>query len=112
MSDWLDVAKTVLSQIRYRSWEIHTNQYDDGSFFLHWRFRDPLGNIWKSRQWNIHKRMSVSDIIRTTFAAALQAEEHELREHFTYQSIPILSPHYDLEQITALIRDGTLRTIE
>jgi hypothetical protein len=55
------------------------------------------------RKWYIGSSASESDIVRTAFKAAVTWQEHETREGFTYQGVPVFGAHCDVRDLAQLI---------
>lgn len=54
--------------------------------------------------------MTNSEVVQTVFLAALQAEEHEVREFFLFNHQPIFRPHYDVYRLLDLCEEGAVDT--
>lgn len=61
---------------------------------------------WKSRKWFLSYHMTKSEIVQTAFKAVMTAVEHEARENFRYKGEAIFSPHYDVDALLVLCREG------
>lgn len=82
----------LLSKVQYRwDWNWSINPLGDvvaiHIFFL------ADGEYQRCRRWIIENDASESDIYRTAFAAILAAEEHEARERFKVNGVPVFGPH-------------------
>lgn len=62
------------------------------------------------RPWLITDRMTDSEIVQTLFLAIMVAEEHEIREGFTYRGRRIFSPHFHIDALAGLDHEGGART--
>lgn len=67
-------------------------------YYMCWSFDAPdahTGVIHRqySRQWMLDEGMNEDAIVKTCFAAALMAEEHEAREAFKYKGTRVFDPH-------------------
>lgn len=61
---------------------------------------DEVVKDWHSREWTIHTdELSEDSLIKTAFAAALQAEEHECREAFSYRGVRLFDPHLAVQKL-------------
>lgn len=54
---------------------------------------------WKGRRWRLSRYMTDGEIVQTAFLAIKTAEEHELRDKFTYRGVPIFGPHWDVDAL-------------
>ncbi len=62
---------------------------------------------WKGRKWRLSRHMEDGEIVQTAFLAVRQAQEHELREQFTYKGVAVFGPHFDIERLVELAQDPT-----
>lgn len=84
----------VLDSIRYKDWVCKLT----GSRCLYWFWVAPCVLTGKpkaqwSRDWHIPSDVNEEGLIRTAFAAAKMAEEHECAEHFLYNGVRVFDPH-------------------
>lgn len=80
----------VLRQVQYRQWQFRVQPKGDG-FLLQPRFVDPEQGLQGGRKWYISSHATKSEVVQTAFKACLTAEEHEVREYFTYKGQRIFS---------------------
>lgn len=59
-----------------------------------------------SRKWLLSPAMTRSEIVQTCFKLALTAVEHRTRETFMYKGKRIFGPHFDVDELHRLCRDG------
>lgn len=52
---------------------------------------------WKGRWWDLSEHMTDGEVAQTLFKAVLTALEHEAREQFTVDGVPVFQPHFDLD---------------
>lgn len=99
-----DIA-SLLGQIEYRpDWDIGLYS-TPGELYLQVSFVDN-GKRQSGRKWRISRYMTKSEIVGTAFKACLTAEEHETRERFRYNGVPIYSPHFDVDALAVLATDN------
>jgi len=112
----LEEVKNIVADIRYKDWTLRAerdNADENGRVFLQWVYADACvitGNTeeWHCRKWYLSPHMLESEIVKTAFAAALAAEEHDTREKFSYKSIRLFNPHISLEaMMEAATRETT-----
>ena len=104
-------AAATLTEVAYRGWRFDVS-IEDGDYYLQVVNAagedavtgEPLS--WKGRKWRLSVHMTKSEIVNTAFLAVMTAEEHEIRETFTYKGEPIYSPHYDVDKLWRLRRTG------
>lgn len=59
-----------------------------------------------TRKWLISPHMTDTEIIMTAFKLCLTSMEHKTRESFTYKGARIFGPHFDVEDLVRLCKDG------
>ena len=100
------VSHTVLCNIQYKpGWAL---QYVRGATWttLWWSFIAPdytkpgaPMTEWQAREWRVLNDEATEDsLVKTALAAALQAEEHECREAFTYKGVRLFDPHLTVQK--------------
>lgn len=59
------------------------------------------GNIerWSGRKWYLSPHMTDDEIVKTAWAAAQAAVEHEIKEGFKFDNIVLFNPHVDFRKI-------------
>lgn len=110
-----DRFRDVLSRIAYKGWVFNLGG-DNGRHWLQVEFYvsalDAQGHaepgVQKGRKWLLSEHMTESEIVQTAFKAVLSAEEHETREQFLVEGVPVLGPHFDLFALAALSSCGLL----
>src|SRR5258708_5406117 len=55
------------------------------------------------RKWRLSTHMTKGEIVQTALLAVIQAQEHEIREHFLYKGKAIFGPHYDVDVLATLL---------
>lgn len=100
-------ARDVLVGIHYKpGWALQWN-YSMMHVHIRWQFRAPdytrggeALHTWHSRWWDLSTVGLTEDaIVKTALAAALQAEEHECREAFTYKGVRLFDPHLTVQKL-------------
>jgi hypothetical protein len=59
-----------------------------------------------TRPWKITPAMTDSEIVQTIFKCCMTSMEHRTREHFTYMGARIFGPHFDVNDLVKLCKDG------
>lgn len=59
-----------------------------------------------TRKWRISPFMTKSEFVQTCFKCALTSYEHRAREHFRYRNVAVYGPHFDVEELVRLGREG------
>lgn len=98
MNERQEVARVqaILDKVRYKDWcpqAFHRINIVE----ICWGWFAPCVNsgeaaYQESRHWNVTGQ-SEEQIVRTAFAAAKMAEEHECAEHFLYENRRVFDPH-------------------
>lgn len=101
----IDFLKALLDQIYYKGWKFHCDNLGPG-FFVQVQFwatcNDYPGNeskVQHGRKWYISPFATKSEIVLTALKAVITAEEHEVRERFTFRKQRIFGPHLDVENL-------------
>jgi hypothetical protein len=113
----LERVNNIVSSIQYRDWSLRAerdNSNQDGRIFLQWVYTDKCvltgeNKEWHCRKWYLSPYMLESEIVKTAFAGALAAEEHEVRERFRYKDIRLFNPHVSLEALMDMAKRETTR---
>ena len=62
-----------------------------------------LRELQFTRKWYVSQEATRSEIVQTALKCVLTSIEHEAREVFTYRGRAIFGPHFDVEQLVALV---------
>lgn len=82
-----------------------------GPVYLQAKYDDPdiYTGVMKpqhTRKWLLSPHMTDSEIVLTAFKCVLTSMEHRTRERFTYKGARIFGPHFDVEDMVRLCKDG------
>lgn len=91
----------IAEQIHYKDWLLLIRNIDPYTSMLWWNFMDN-GEPQHCRMWVVDHNQPISDVVRTALFAAITAEEHEVREKFTYKGKKIFGPHFDVNKLAEL----------
>lgn len=104
MKTLTDVMR-IIERLKYKDWTFVVNNLGHG-FYVQLRFFAPDNNnpsgpleLQACRKWYISPYMTDSEVVQTAWHAVRQAEEHEVRENFTYNGIRIFTPHPDVDAL-------------
>lgn len=66
------------------------------------------GNVEQqtTRKWLLSPWMTDSEIVQTAFKCCLTSMEHRTREAFKYKDARIFGPHFDVEDLVTLCKNG------
>ena len=108
--DLLTRLGKILSDIHFPYYVFYTKE-SHGGVYLYGQYSDAdihTGDIevQTTRKWLISPMMTESEIVFTVFKCALTSFEHRAREAFTYKSARICSPHFDVNDLVRLCKDG------
>lgn len=59
-----------------------------------------------TRKWLLSPYMTDSEIVQTAFKLCLTSMEHRTRELFKYKGARIFGPHFDVDDLVTLCKDG------
>lgn len=101
-----DSVKEILSCISYPGYQFNLN-ITAGRMYLQLSFLAKCAvsgheEIQKSRKWYISPHKTKSEICQTAFKAVITAVEHEIRENFHYQGVPVYGPHFNVDDLLEL----------
>lgn len=65
-----------------------------------------IPQIQYTRKWLLSPHMSDSEIVQTAFKLVHTSYEHRVREAFKYRGARIFGPHFDVEDLVTLCRNG------
>lgn len=60
---------------------------------------------WNGRWHRLSPHMTDGEIAQTCFLAVILANEHEARESFKVDGVPVFQPHFDLDALVAFAQD-------
>lgn len=106
-----EVFENYLKDVCYKDWDIHVLMDNDRAYLQlgFWACdstqmgRGPK-EYQKSRKWMLSPYMTKSEVVQTAFKAILTAEEHEVRENFTYRNKPIFGPHFSIDALFSVCK--------
>jgi len=96
-------VRLLLHEVRYKDgWRFRAEPLGDG-YFLQVAFDAPDNDVpgsapaeQRGRKWYVSPHMTRSEVVQTAFSAIRWAEEHEMRELFTYRGQRIFGPHFNV----------------
>jgi hypothetical protein len=59
-----------------------------------------------TRRWKLTPYMTDSEIVQTMFKCCMTSYEHRCREAFQYKGARVYGPHFDVEDLVKLCKDG------
>jgi hypothetical protein len=95
----------------YPGYEFIVKRDGRGEMFLQGGYMEPdtVTGVpeWQlTRRWFISPTMGKSEIVQTVFKCVMTSMEHRAREWFTYKHEPVFCPHFDVDALHELCRDG------
>jgi hypothetical protein len=86
----------IANHIKYKDWRlvVHT-----APMSIQWSWSAPCTvngggpQPWTSRRWLIEPDATPEVVVKTAFAAAKMAEEHECAENFLFDGVRLFDPH-------------------
>jgi hypothetical protein len=99
-------VRELLREVAYKGWNLEACENENfGYLVISFRAVDTDTGGWttqRGRKWNLSRHMTRSEIIQTAFLAVMTAEEHEIRETFSYRGVPVFGPHLDVEALVEI----------
>jgi hypothetical protein len=100
----------ILSQASFFNYEFVV-RVGHGGVFLQGRYYDKdiyteREELQHTRKWLISPYMTDSEIVQTAFKLCMTSFEHRCREGFKYHGHTIYGPHFHVEDLVRLCRDG------
>lgn len=101
-----EVFENYLKDVRYKDWDFNVHMDGERPYlqvcFLEYDStlaqHEQAAKVYqKGRKWMLSPYMTKSEVIQTAFKAILTAEEHEVRERFTYRDKAIFGPHFNVD---------------
>lgn len=59
-----------------------------------------------TRKWLISPHATKSEIVQTCFKLCITSMEHRCREHFKYMNTRVFGPHFDIDDLVSICKDG------
>lgn len=103
-------AQRWLAAVQFQNYEFEVRE-SHGGMFLQATYDEPdtyTGVIDKqhTRKWLLSPKMTESEVIQTAFKCCLTSMEHRCREAFKYHGARVFGPHFDVQDLLAVCRDG------
>jgi hypothetical protein len=104
-------ATDILKRITFPGYEFIVTAKIGGSTWMQGRYMETCaitGKLeeQKTRKWLLSEHMTDSEVVFTALKLCLTSMEDRTREFFTYRGQRIASPHFDVEDLVKLCRDG------
>jgi len=65
---------------------------------------------WNGRWWRLSPHMTDSEVVATAFKAVITCLEHEARERFLFEGVPVYNSHADVYELKRLQEEGKTDT--
>lgn len=95
-------------QMGVSGWQWNIGRMGEGSYLQ--VVIPEAGEFAGCRKWYVSPWATTSEVVQTAFLAVKTAQEHELREQFTYCGKAIFGPHYDVRALRDLEIPHDVRT--
>jgi hypothetical protein len=101
-----EMQKFFAENIHYKDWEFHIKEKNKVPF-LQIQFMGKDNFSGKSerqycRKWQLSEWMTTTELVRTAFAAVVQAEKHEAEETFLYKGQAVFNSHISADRMWEL----------
>lgn len=102
----IEDVKKILSKVVYHDWSFRTEASGNG-FLVQAHFVEPdvdtgLMQMQHGRKWYVSAHSTESEIVQTALLAVIQANEHSVREFFTYRGRRVFGPHFNVNALVEL----------
>jgi hypothetical protein len=113
----IEVFETYLKDVRYRDWDVNVLMDGERAYLQigFWEFDNTISmhdrhakTYQKGRKWTLSPYMTKSEVVQTAFKAIMTAEEHEIREKFTYRGKTIFGPHFNVDMLAEMCEQEAL----
>jgi hypothetical protein len=99
------IRNVIFPDYTFRVTESH------GGVHLHAEYMDAdiYTRAWEmqtTRRWKLTPYMTDSEIVQTMFKCCMTSYEHRCREAFQYKGARVYGPHFDVEDLVKLCKDG------
>lgn len=64
--------------------------------------------LQKTRKWYLSPHQVKSELVQTAFKCVMTSMEHRTREHFLYRGKRVFGPHFDVDALWQICKDGRL----
>lgn len=103
-------AEKLLENIHFQNY-VFTVRHSRGSVFLQAHYPDAdiySGKIEEqfTRKWFLSPLMTDSEMVQTAFKCCFTSFEHRCREAFTYKGARVFGPHFDINDLVTICKDG------
>jgi hypothetical protein len=99
----VDDVEAILDDVTYPGveFELHLR---GGS--MHLQVVGGVESVLKGRKWYVSPWATRSEVVQTAFLAVMTWVEHEAREHFLYRGRAVFGPHFVVEDLVELAKEG------
>jgi hypothetical protein len=109
----IDEMRETLLRVRYLDYSLEIEDDHDGLPVMVGRYVERCVvtgemQMQATRKWRLSRHMVPSEIVQTALKLVLTSAEHRVREHFTYRGERVYGPHFDVEALVQLAREGRL----
>jgi hypothetical protein len=105
--------RTILTDVRFMDYTFRVLEdgVGTGRLYLQASYVEPdivTGAVEEqyTRKWWLSPYMTKSEFVQTAFKCALTSMEHRTREHFKYKGAAVFGPHFDVEELVRLSKEG------
>lgn len=102
--------EALLAQVEFENYSF--NVFDqEGHMYLQASYPEAdivtnVVEIQKTRKWLLSPFMTKSEIVQTAFKCCITSMEHRTREAFKYRGKRIFGPHFDVDALWWMCKDG------
>ena len=107
----IDEMRRVLERVHFPDYTLTIFEDSAGPPYLQGHYDEAcvlsgLPARQATRKWRLSPHMTTSELVQTAFKLVVTSAEHRVREHFTYRGERVFGPHFDVEALVTLAREG------
>ena len=100
----------LLDRVKFRGWKFAIEAEGDGLYLVTSFYAQCAATgealQQRSRKWRLSQYMTDGEVVQTALLSVLTANEHEVREAFSWDGLQVFGPHFDLQALAQLCRAG------
>lgn len=106
----VDRATILLTNVRFFNYKFHVRESHAGvvlqATYPDYDIYTSKEEIQHTRKWPLSPEMTDSEIVQTAFKLCITSFEHRCREGFQYKGARVFGPHFDVEDLVRLCKQG------
>lgn len=107
----IEEMKVVVAKCAHPEYTFTVIQDARGAIYLQGSYDEPdtdtgVRATQVTRRWFLNPVMVKSEIVQTVFKCLMTSMEHRAREWFRYRGEPVFGPHFDVDDLHEICRQG------